>query len=182
MSHRGERRIPVTDDQVVVAYRRHQSAYTVARRLGISTTTVYLILKRNAVPRVGLALHRKRAAAFTPDVARQVADAYRDGASIPELVARFGGAVGPVRKAIERAGIPFRPAEHRPSRRTGEVERIVRLRLEGMSQAQICATVGRSQAFVSKVLVRSGVGGRLCCLDCGSRNIGTAAKKKRRRV
>ena len=146
----------MTDARIIAAYRQLGGAYAAGAELGISATTVDRVLRAHGFAATG----RRR---FTPAEVQTLVRAYQAGESVAQLAARLSEDFPKVRRAPARAGVVF--TQDRDGRRTpggtrrrwvrtraGEVERIVQLRARGMRQHQIADNLGRSVAFVCRVL------------------------------
>ena len=145
-----KRRNPVTDEQIANAYRDSHSVYAVARTTGVSVTTIYRVLERLNIERIGLAEYRKNAARFDEQTSREIRHIYESGESFADLVRRFGGSEYSVKKAIQRAGgslVPVCPPKSFP-----ETDRVITMYRDGLSQMKISVAINRSQSFVSRVL------------------------------
>lgn len=156
MGKQGKRRaVDVSDEQIVNAYNESHSVYKTERQLGVSATTIYRVLERHGVQRVGLQEYRARSARFSLARSSNIRSEYEAGASFADLVVQYGGTPYSIRTAIQRAGgtlIPVCPAAS-----PKEDVRIVKLYAKGLSQMKISLALGRSQSFVSRTLRRSGV-------------------------
>lgn len=141
-----------TDSEVLAVCERLGNAKAVAKEMGIGHSSVLRILAKHGVKSPGRERYLTEARRFSDEQAAVLAERYQAGAIVADLVAEFGGSFYSVKKAIRSQGVTLRenPA---PLSRPGELEEILRLRAEGMSQLHISLRVGRSQPFVSKVLV-----------------------------
>lgn len=153
---RGE---PVTDWQIIAAYNDTHSVYAISDGLGVSVSTIYRVLERAGVERVGLAEYRKNAAKFDEHTAQKIRRRYeKGGISFADLVREFGGTEYSVKKAITRAGGSLVPVC--PPGDDKEVSRILALYEGGVSQMKISVALNRSQSFVGRVLRQNGVKSR----------------------
>ena len=145
-----KRRNPVTDEQIANAYRDSHSVYAVARTTGVSVTTIYRVLERLNIERVGLAEYRKNAARFDEQTSQEIRHIYESGESFADLVRRFGGSEYSVKKAIQRVGgslVPICPPKSFP-----ETDQVITMYRDGLSQMKISIAINRSQSFVSRIL------------------------------
>jgi hypothetical protein len=144
-----------SDAEIIAAYGRTKSVGAVHAETGVSKSTIYRLLERHGVPRVGLDVYRAKATRFDLATAAELRTAYEAGASFADLVTKFGGTEYSVKEAIKRVGgrlIPVAPPE-----RPEEAQRIVALYRSGVSQMKISLEIGRSQSFVARVLRKQGV-------------------------
>lgn len=150
------RKNPVTDEQIITAYRDTLSANKVSKSLGVSVTTIYRVLVANRVPLTGLEHYRKVARKFPEAVAKEIVERYQSGEMASALVKRFGGTHYSVKETIRRAGVEIRlnPA---PCSSKEEVQRILEMHADGLSQMRISVALNRSQSLVSRVLRKSGI-------------------------
>jgi hypothetical protein len=95
---------------------------------------------------------RARSKPFTPRQARTIATAYAKGATVADLIRRFGTSRYHVERALFDAGIDRRPVSQR--RPPAEAPRIRELAARGLSLRAIAADVGRCHRFVWLVLNR----------------------------
>lgn len=147
---------PVSDEQIIEAYREHGAAKRAARALGISEQTVLRVLMRAGIERTGTARYRQQITRFQGQE-QQIREWYDAGETLDAIRRRLGGASDySIKHAIHRAGGTLRinPA---PTIREGELERMMELRRAGFSQMRIAVEVGRSQNFVSRALREAGV-------------------------
>lgn len=139
--------------RVVELYESGVSGFAIAKQGGFPTTSVYRILREAGVEmRDG-----SRAPAVSSERALVLAKEYVDGASLKDLAGREGVSVKAVEFALRRLGVPIRPRGAQREQIPDEVrDRIVSL-YKTMSQERVASEVGRSQAFVSRVLREAGV-------------------------
>jgi hypothetical protein len=150
------RRHPVTDQQIVASYERTHSAYKTAAELGIGSTTVERVLRKQSVPRPGLTEWRQKATKFV-GLEEQIRAEYERGATYEQLRAVFGEASDYAFKhALKRAGTELR---ENPAKllQPGELERIRELNGAGLGQVAISLQMGRSQSFISRVMRAHGI-------------------------
>lgn len=157
MSNMGRKRANgVTDEQILDLYREVRAGRKVATALGVSERTVYAVLRKHDVEADGLARYRKNITRFQGQEA-EIRAWYESGMTHDEIRERLGGASDyAIKHAIKRAGGELRPNPV-PTVRPGEAERIAELLASGMSQAAIGRELGRSQAFVWRVLRQRGL-------------------------
>lgn len=108
---------PVTDDQIVAAYREHRSGQKVAALFGIGPSTVCRVLDKRGIKRDGLALYRQTM--IDPKAGpyigvykgsdQEIIDWYNAGMSMREIAMKIGRSTTVVLRRIKRAGIS-RPA------------------------------------------------------------------------
>jgi transcriptional regulator with XRE-family HTH domain len=89
----------VTDRQILDAYRRSKSADAVARRLGVSKTTVLRVVRDHRAGR------GPRSTVYTPATLRKLAQSRREGVSAVALAERYGGSVVTILTALRKAGV-----------------------------------------------------------------------------
>jgi IS30 family transposase len=65
-----DRKNPVTDEQIIEGYKRLLSVYKLSKEVGVAETTIYRILIKNGIERIGLGHYRKSAAKFTGEPRR----------------------------------------------------------------------------------------------------------------
>jgi hypothetical protein len=149
------RKNPVADEQIVAAYKACLSVYQVNRELGVSTSTIYRVLERNGVERVGLAHYRNQAARFNRKQAERLRALRESGVPYADLVKQFGGTEYSVKRAIRSVGGDLVPVCARWT--DTEVAEILRRYANRESQMNISLALNRSQSFVSRVLRRNRV-------------------------
>ena len=150
------RRNSVTDQQIIDAYAEHASIYIVARELGVGTSTIQRVLLTHGVERNGLKAYRTSITKFLGQE-QEIKAAYDAGATMKELAEKFGEATHyAFKSAIKRAGGELRP--NPVSRSTpAEVDLIRELNRLGVGQMAISVAIGRSQSFVSRVMLNNGI-------------------------
>lgn len=153
------RKNPVSDDEIVRAYRASKSVYVVERELGVSASLIYRLLEKRGIKRVGTAIYRSKARAFTDAEALKIRRAYEGGQSFAQLMRTFDAAEVTIKKAIIRAGGKLVPVA--PSVSEKEAAKIVALYQGGLSQMQISLKLKRSQSLVGRILRKEGVKQRL---------------------
>jgi len=119
------RKHPVTDRQILDAYRRSKSSLAVARRFGVSKTTVLRVVRDHEEGR------GPRSTVYTPATLRKMAQARRKGPSAVVLAERYGGSVVTVLTALRRAGVTHRIRPYLRRRTPAEVRRVLALRRAG---------------------------------------------------
>jgi hypothetical protein len=156
MAHIGNRRkSAVSDEQIVKAYQETHSVYQVERDLGVAATTIYRVLERNGIERVGLHEYRHLAVKFPMELSLQIRTAFEAGASYADLVAKFGGTFYSIKKAILRAGGTL--VSVCPPCDEEEVAKILEMHKQGISQMKISLALKRSQSFIARVFRRQGI-------------------------
>ncbi len=155
MGHVGNRRKnDVADEKIVELYRRHLSVSRVSRETGISNTTIYRVLERAGVERVGLEHYRRNATRFSPETEKEIRRRYEAGEYYAQLVEAFGGTEYSIKAAIRRAGGVL--GRVTPPLTPKEQARMRRLRKSGMSHFKISFKLGRSQSSVARFFQREG--------------------------
>ena len=149
-----KRKRPVSDSDIIGAYRQAHSVYVVERDLGVAASTILRVLERHGVERDGLARYRSQSATFTLRQSREIRQAYESGASFADLIARFGGTFQSVKSAIKRGGGTLVPVTPRMTK--AEQERCLELYRSGVSQMRISLKMGRSQSLISRTLKKAG--------------------------
>lgn len=108
-----KRNVPISDDQVVEAYRSLRSIPKVAEATGLGATTVNRILVRRGVERTGLAEYRATMGQpkEQPYVGvykgseKKILEWYAAGMSLREIAKRIGRSTHVVSRRVKRAGI-----------------------------------------------------------------------------
>jgi hypothetical protein len=153
------RKNPVSDEQIVASYKTTCSSYRTAAELGIGATTVERVLARHKIERIGLRRYRERIMRFRGEEAA-IREFYEGGATLDAIRERFGHASDyAIKHAIKRAGGCLRenPA---PLETAKEIERVRELNAQGLGQMRISLEIGRSQSFVSRLMIRHGIATR----------------------
>jgi hypothetical protein len=154
---RPNRRNPVTDQQIIDAYREVPSAYKVAAQLGLSPTTVERVLAKAGVPRIGLQVWRQSARKYAGQEADVLA-VYDAGGTFDDIRKTFGVASAEaIRGAIARAGGTLREDRTGIRIKPGEFERIKELNEQGWGFRRIALEIGRSESFVSHTARLNGI-------------------------
>jgi transposase-like protein len=98
-----------SEPEVVAAYEAGETIESLARRHGCSTESIRSLLHARGV-------RTRPRGSPSPLVGREgeVAAAYREGATIRELVDRFGVNARTVRKVLSAEGVPMRPPGRKP--------------------------------------------------------------------
>lgn len=141
---------PVSDQQIIDAYAATKSAYEIARRFGLAESTIYRVLQKNGIQRVGLEAYRKEARRFTDEQDRRIVDLYRNGMTYAEIRRQLGGTEYSIKRALKRQAVSLDPVT--PVLSAEEIEQVVRMRTEGMSHSKISIVLGRSQSTISRAL------------------------------
>lgn len=151
-----QRKVPVTDQQIIASYKETHSAYKTARALGIGATTVERVLTKAGVERDGLKRFRQQITRFVGQE-QEIRAAYEAGATYKQICAQFGEASAhAIRHAVIRAGGELR-GDPAPLENPEEIARIRELNATGMGQMRISLEIGRSQSFVSRAMRRHGI-------------------------
>jgi hypothetical protein len=104
----------VTPEQAVVhAFRAGMAVVDIARSSGCSPSLVRRVLGEHGL----IAPPRGRPWPYDATTERHLAIAYSAGASMAEIVARFGGNNRSIRQVLDHRGITVRPAGRRPKPR-----------------------------------------------------------------
>lgn len=155
MGHVGNKRgSDVSDDEIVANYKETLSVYKVEKALGVSATTIYRVLERAGVKRVGLKHYRENATRWTRGEEQEIRRRYEGGEYYEQLIAAFGGTQYSIKQAIKRAGgtlIAVTPALTDEEKAT-----VLQLRADGVSQMDISLRLNRSQSAVSRYLRSQG--------------------------
>lgn len=147
------------------------SGNAVARRLGISPPTVYLMLHEAGVPGVCLPAAAERRRALVGTAQKNAAKDYADGVPLAEIRTKYGVGNWAIRTAAEAEGVPARRVGGRKKEVTEPMAaEMVRLYTkENWAQEQIAAKFACHQTTVSKTLRAAGVpSGRNCGENHGS--------------
>ncbi len=143
----------------VQLYKELGSGNAVARRLGVSPPTAYLMLHEAGVAGVSVPAAAERRRALTGRAQKEAAKDYADGVPLAEIRAKYGVGDYAIRSAAESAGVPVRRVGGRKKEVTNAMaEEMLRLYAdEKWSQAQIAAQFGCHQVTVSTTLRAAGV-------------------------
>lgn len=152
------RKNPVSDDELVRAYREGKSVKVIEKELGISATTIYRVLESRRIKRRGLEEYRRKARLFDDAKSLKIRKAYEGGQNFQQLMEGFGGSEHSIKKAIVRAGGKLVPVT--PPVTDEEAAEMVALYKGGLSQMQVSLKVKRSQSLVGRVLKKHGVAQR----------------------
>jgi len=207
----------VSDAQIVASYKKSYSAYEVSKELDVSTSTIYRVLARHGVPRVGLeyvyAIPTRSDRKYTGSTER-VADLYEDGWSLRQIAKNIGFSTTTVRRILRDEGVEVIPwgarGDQASNWRGGRTEagqgywrvwvadddpmvsmrthhgyvlehRLILARKLGrpLLRTETVHHIDGDKANndPANLQLRHGRHGKnvvLCCLDCGSRNIGPA--------
>lgn len=148
------RKNPITDEDVISAYKQHRSVHKLEKLLGISSSTMYRILEKHGIQRDGLQTWRTSTSRTLWSESEEIRQKYEAGASYADLKAEYKVSEWSIRKAIKRAGGSLVPIC--PRLTDQELTEILRLRASGSSQMQISLKLGRSQSFISRALRDNG--------------------------
>lgn len=142
-------------------YSETNSGVRVAKRLNVSRTTAYRLLRRAGVslPENDSLEARQQRTAFTGQVAKDVAADYASGMGLKELTQKYGAGGFAIRSAVVAEGGTLRKRGQsvRRSLTESEMAEAVKLYADGWSQMQIGAKLKTSQTNISKILERKGV-------------------------
>lgn len=221
-----QRKNPVTDAEIVAAYRACRSVPKIAESLGIGATTAHRVLKRNNVELTGLQEYRRSMISPKGEPyigvyqgsTEQILEWYTAGLSMRVIAGRIGRSVHVVQRRVKKAGIsrPWRSggpdhsmwkggrldagggylrvwvADDDPMAvmRTHQgyvlEHRLVMARKLGrpLRDTETVHHINgeRSDNKPSNLEVHQGKHGNtvvMCCLDCGSRNIGHVGIRER---
>ena len=129
-------------------YAQTSSARIASKRTGLSLTTVYRILERHGIERVGTEAYRRHARKIH-DPKRVVAE-YENGDSLLEIARRLQCSQRTVTKALTKAGVKIRPRGNQGKNLTmAEAEEMARHYRELRSQTAVAALMGTNQSRVS---------------------------------
>ena len=143
-------------DKVVAYYVKHSSAQKTSKRFGVPTQSVYGMLKRRGVDRIGDAVRNERLRKL-PNSA-EIRRLYESGKCMREIAQMYGACIATVREALIKAGVESRRRGGRVKELTADQEReIIALYADTKSQMAVAATVARSQAVISRILRRNGI-------------------------
>jgi hypothetical protein len=143
-------------DKVAAYYMEHKSALRTSKRFGIPTQSVYGILKRRGIERVGDAVRNERQQKL-PN-ATEIRRLYESGKCMREIGEMYGACNSTVRDALIKAGVDSRRRGGQRKELTGDHEKeIIALYADTRSQTAVASTVGRSQAVISRILRKNGI-------------------------
>lgn len=150
---------PVSEDKIVDSYMQTHSANKTASVLGIGAKLVYRVLAEQGIKPDGIAVYRKGAARFDETTSVEIRAKYDSGMTVMALSEENGCSFDSIKTAIRNAGGSMRTV---PALRLGdgELERIRSMYASGLSQDKIGVSIGRSQAFVCRVMRESGIATR----------------------
>lgn len=143
------RKVPVTDEQIVAAYQESRSGIRVARMLGVCDKTVYDVLKAAGVETTGLAEYQKRITKFNPEDVRRVLELRSAGLSATQIAKRYQCSVATVIGTFRRNNVT---GFERPRLTAAESDEIKDLYSQGFTFKQIGERLGRTGGTVSRLL------------------------------
>jgi hypothetical protein len=146
----------VFDARVIDLHERLGTATAVATRMRVDTKTVYAVLHDHGVACTGLEFYRAQARKFSDVKARRLRRSYEKGEELSSLVKKYDCSYDTAKRAIVRVGGSIREAPNQELK-PGELERIRDVYATGIPLLQVARKIGRSQAFVRKVLVDAGI-------------------------
>lgn len=142
--------------KVLAAYERLRSTQKVAKHMGLGTSTVHRILKRNDVECDGLKRYRESNRKL-PDAAALRAE-YEAGAFLSEIAEKYGVCIQTAHQAVRASGAEMkRRGQQRRVMSDVEMKRIAELSRSGWTQTAIAHEIGTSQITVSRALRKAGI-------------------------
>jgi lambda repressor-like predicted transcriptional regulator len=138
--------------EVAAAYRAGATLGQLAAQHGVSVVTVTRALDRAGQPR----RPQGRRDTGVPDHDADIAAAYKAGATIAELAARYDCSVKPIRDALTRAGVTTR-GFGRPRAVAGLEETIALAYESGATLTQLAAEHGVSRRLIARICQEQGV-------------------------
>lgn len=140
---------------IVDAYRNGEGGVTLARRLGVGTTTVYRVLRRHGIRRRASSARPKR---FSVAEERLIAARYAKEGSSARVAHEYGCSAVLVRTIARRHGVDVGARGGRVKHWSDDERAdIVRQYRAGASQCDIADAAGISQTTVSRILREEGV-------------------------
>jgi len=145
---------------IVEAYRELKNGPQVGLRFGISTSTVYRILREVGEPRVGAPpppsfTGRRK---FTPEQEQDISNRYKTGTRTTSLRNEFNCSAWLIRDIAKRYGARIFGKGNRNREFTvEEVKKMKDLFLSGASQFEIGKHLGVHQVIISRVLKANGI-------------------------
>lgn len=130
-------------DNLVQLYESGLSSTQVARKLGVSITTVCEHLRRRGVVSRGL---------FAQVDTREIARRYAAGESRHSLMKRFGVGEKVIYRALAENGV-----ERRPRRRPASADRVAEMFLSGIGVAKIAKSLGTCVPAIVEALAERGL-------------------------
>jgi len=145
-----ERFDPKLEADIVIAYRKGAGGKELARRFGISSSSVYRVVRRHGGEVRGWSPNPNK---FSPDQEAEIARHYADGRLSSSIARTFGCSQGLVRAIARRHGVLTREHGGQKRRWTDEQRADMERRyLLGATQAEIAGIYNTSQIGVSRIL------------------------------
>lgn len=146
----------------VSLYKKDISGNDIAKKLGVSSNTVYRMLHSSGIYVAGRTEAKSCRILVKGEVANSIILDYQNGMGWKELEKKYGYKQYSMREAVRRSGTKIK--DHGAQRRRvykNEEKEIVRLYSEQkFSQIQIAAKFKMAQTVVSRVLISNGISGR----------------------
>ncbi len=137
-------------------YESTKSAHKTAKRVGLSSSSVYQILKTHGVMREGLVLHQERIRKL-PLRAELIAE-YESGKSLSEIAAKYGCQPSTVNESLKKAGAKMRPrGNHGKAITEAEARQMAEHYAKLGSQQAVAVLMDTHQVRVSKALRKLGI-------------------------
>src|SRR5690349_7032109 len=95
-----KRKVDLSDDEIIARYRECLSVRQIERETGISGSTLYRLLEKRGIERVGLAHYRQNATSYGPEGDAEIRRRYEAGEYYSQLVEAFGGTFYSIKAAI----------------------------------------------------------------------------------
>jgi uncharacterized protein (DUF433 family) len=140
------------ETEVAEAYRAGASVRQLAQKYGVSAVTVCRALDRAGQPRRPAG--RRDSGVIGRE--QEIAAAYKAGATIAELAARFDCSVKPIRDALERAGVTRR-APGRGRSVEGQEMAIAAAYEAGATTTELAALHNVSHRLIARICREQGV-------------------------
>lgn len=146
-------------DLAVSLYKQDISGNSIAKKLGVSSNTVYRMLHESGIYVAGRNETKPCRILVKGDIAKDIIADYEGGMNWVNLKEKYGFGQMAMREAIRRAGVKIK--DHGGQRRRvykEEEYEIVRLyKEEGFTQAQICVKLKIGQPVLSRILLSNGI-------------------------
>lgn len=145
-------------DMVIALYSETHSAYTTARRVGISPFIAYSILKENGVPIPTWTDPKPAKWKITGEREQSLLADYKNGVTLAVLQAKYDCGEAAIHNTLKRNNVILR--DHGGQRRRvtdEEASEIIQMFQEGMPQAAIATAMKCGASVVSRILTGAGL-------------------------
>lgn len=153
-------------EEVVAAYAELKSTAKVGAKYKVDPGTIFTLLKKLGVKMDGHKVYQASLRQLDDATEKVLAHKYSEGGKITRLAKEFKVSVATATAAVTRAGGTLREND-RPRMQPGELEQMLDLHTQGLTQAKIAEILDRSEAFVMHALREAG---RECPVRSGARH------------